>query len=89
MPFPERISVPHELRSALLQIAVATDVICDYRGIDRWRVAAVTAARFLLRYAAEAPDTSYSFKRVLQNIARLAERANDEAAEQLNDLLDS
>lgn len=43
--------VPEELREELLRVALATDVAARWR-LAPWRVAAVCAARWLLRAAA-------------------------------------
>ncbi len=65
-----------ELQEELLRLAVGTDVISEHRGVETWRVAAVTAARWLLRVAALAPDMPLYMQRTVRSIADLARRMN-------------
>lgn len=76
MGHAQKIPVPKELREALLKLAVGTDVISEHRGVDGWRVSAVTAARWLLRLAALSPDIPQSFQRTVRSVADLARRMN-------------
>lgn len=69
--------MPKELRDALLRIALETDVIAEYRGIESWRLAAVSAARWLLRVAATSDDMPKSFHSLLRNIATLAKKMSN------------
>lgn len=73
---PQKTTVPKELRDALLRIAVDTDVISEHRGVDSWRVSAVTAARWLLRAAALAPDLPRHMQQAVRSVADLARRMN-------------
>jgi hypothetical protein len=68
--------VPKELREALLKLAVGTDVVSEHRGVDPWRVSAVTAARWLLRAAAVAPDVPRHMQQAIRSVADLARRMN-------------
>lgn len=68
--------MPKELREALLKLAVDTDVVSEHRGIDPWRVSAVTAARWLLRAAALAPDLPRHMQQAVRSVADLARRMN-------------
>jgi hypothetical protein len=72
----QKSTVPKELRDALLKIAVETDVISEHRGVDSWRVSAVTAARWLLRAAALAPDIPRHMQQAVRSVADLARRMN-------------
>jgi hypothetical protein len=76
MGHPQKTTVPKELRDALLKIAVETDVISEHRGVDSWRVSAVTAARWLLRAAALAPDIPRHMQQAIRSVADLARRMN-------------
>jgi len=76
MGHPQRTPVPKELREALLKLAVGTDVVSEHRGVDGWRVAAVTAARWLLRAAALAPDAPKHMQQAVRSVADLARRMN-------------
>lgn len=73
---PQKTPVPAELREALLKLAVGTDVISEHKGVDNWRVSAVTAARWLLRAAALAPDLPQQMQRTIRSVADLARRMN-------------
>jgi hypothetical protein len=77
MGHPQRTPVPKELREALLKLAVGTDVVSEHRGIDPWRVSAVTAARWLLRAAALAPDLPRHMQQAIRSVADLARRMNE------------
>lgn len=68
--------MPKELKEALLKLAVATDVISEHRGVDPWRVAAVTAARWLLRTAAVAPEMPRTLQAAVRQVTELARRMN-------------
>lgn len=65
-----------ELREALLKLAVGTDVVSEHRGLDPWRVSAVTAARWLLRAAALAPDMPRHMQQAIRSVTDLARRMN-------------
>lgn len=49
-------------------------MIADYRGVESWRVAAVSGARWLLKCAAECEDMPRRMYETLRNIAELANR---------------
>lgn len=68
--------MPQELREELLKLAVGTDVVSEHRGVDPWRVSAVTAARWLLRVAALAPEIPQQMQRAVRSVADLARRMN-------------
>ncbi len=68
--------MPPELREELLKLAVGTDVVSEHRGIDPWRTSAVTAARWLLRVAALAPEIPQQMQRSIRSIADLARKMN-------------
>lgn len=72
----QKSPTPKELREALLKLAVGTDVISEHRGVESWRVSAVTAARWLLRVAALAPDLPLQMQRTVRSVADLARRMN-------------
>jgi len=74
MEGPIKYTIPQALRDALLKIALETDVVAEYRGIESWRLAAVSAARWLLRVAATSDEMPKSFHSMLRNIAQLARR---------------
>lgn len=76
MGHAQKIPMPKELREALLRLAVGTDVISEHRGVESWRVAAVTAARWLLRVAALSPDMPQQMQRTVRSIADLSRRMN-------------
>lgn len=76
MGHAQRTPVPKGLREALLKLAVDTDVVSEHRGVDPWRVAAVTAARWLLRAAAIAPDMPRHLQQAVRSVADLARRVN-------------
>jgi len=76
MGHPQRTQVPKELKDALLKLAVGTDVVSEHRGVDPWRVSAVTAARWLLRAAALAPDVPRHMQQAVRSVADLARRMN-------------
>ncbi len=71
---PTKITISPELRDALLRIALETDVVAEFRGTESWRVAAVSAARWLLRCAAESEDMPRSMHSTLRQIANVAKR---------------
>jgi len=71
---PIKYTIPIALREELLRIALATDVIAEHRGVERWRVAAVSGARWLLRCAAECDDMPRMMHSTLRQIAELARR---------------
>jgi len=79
---PTKRTVPRELREELLDIALRTDVVAEHRGFDTWRVAAVSAARWLIRLAAEADDMPRGLRSTLRQIAVAAGRiSNDPSPE--------
>jgi len=73
LPRSPRISVPDELREILNRIALSTDEIAEYKGIDPWRIEAVTAARWLILCAANFPELSTSNRLAIREVKRLME----------------
>src|SRR5271157_292491 len=71
---PTKYTIPASLRDELLRIALETDVIAEHRGVESWRVAAVSGARWLLRCAAECDDMPRMMHSALRQIAELARR---------------
>ncbi len=78
---PTKYTVPMELRHELLRIALETDIIAEYRGIDSWRVAAVSAARWLIRCSAECEDMPRTMYSTIRQIATLARRMSSKSYE--------
>lgn len=78
---PVKRTIPKELRERLLDISLQTDIIAEHRGIDSWRVSAVSAARWLLRTAAESDDIPRGMKATLRQIAGIAAKMSDMAQE--------
>jgi hypothetical protein len=74
MDGPTKYTMPTALREKLLQIALETDIIAEYRGVESWRIAAVSGARWLLRCAAESDDMPRMMTASLRKIASLAKR---------------
>jgi hypothetical protein len=78
---PAKYTVPSALRDKLLQLALDTDVVAEYRGVESWRVAAVSGARWLLRCAAECDDMPRMMHSALRQIAALARHMSTRASE--------
>jgi hypothetical protein len=76
---PTKYTIPTSLREELLRIALETDVIAEHRGVESWRVAAVSGARWLLRCAAECDDMPRMMHQSLRNIASLARHMSSRA----------
>jgi len=74
MDNPIKYTIPQALREALLKISLDTDVVAEYRGIESWRLAAVSAARWLLRTAATSEDMPKQLHSVLRNVAQVAKK---------------
>ena len=62
-----------------MRIALETDVIAEHRGVESWRVAAVSGARWLLRCAAECDDMPRMMHQSLRQIAALARHMSTRA----------
>ncbi len=71
---PTKYAIPVALREELLRVALGTDVIANYRGIESWRVAAVSGARWLIRCAAECDDMPRMMHSTLRMIASMAKK---------------
>jgi hypothetical protein len=78
---PNKYTIPASLREELLRIALETDVIAEHRGVESWRVAAVSGARWLLRCAAECEDMPRMMHSSLRQIAALARQMSSRASE--------
>jgi len=81
MDGPTKYIVPTALREKLLKTALETDVIAEYRGIESWRVAAVSGARWLLRCAAECEDMPKLMGASLRQIASLSRRMSTQSSD--------
>jgi hypothetical protein len=79
---PAKYTIPARLREELLRIALETDVVAEYRGIESWRIAAVSGARWLIRCAAECDDMPRMMHSTLRQIAELARRMSARSSEQ-------
>lgn len=78
---PTKYTIPAALREELLRIALETDVIAEHRGVESWRVAAVSGARWLLRCAAECDDMPRMMNSSLRQIAALAKQMSSRDVE--------
>jgi len=76
---PVKRTIPVELREKLLEIALQTDVVAEHRGIETWRVAAVSAARWLIRVAAESEDIPRGLQATLRQVAAAAHKISGRA----------
>lgn len=75
---PKRTPPDEELKKRLLKIAIDTDIIGSYPELEKWRITAITAARWLLLVAAEAKSEPVEFKRTMNEIKKLSEVMNDQ-----------
>ena len=69
---PTKYTIPASLREKLLKIALDTDVVAEYRGVESWRIAAVSGARWMIRCAAECDDMPRMMCSALRQVAALA-----------------
>jgi hypothetical protein len=78
---PTKYTIPSVLREELLRIALETDVIAEHRGIESWRIAAVSGARWLIRCAAECDGMPRMMHSTLRQVAELARRMSVKSSE--------
>jgi hypothetical protein len=62
-----------ELKEYLLKLSLATDRVADFK-ISKWRLKAVLAARWLLRYAALSEEPSRAHQEILRALEKLCSK---------------